>query len=438
MTVFHHQGLWRQALLWMISLSSFFFISYGLANWITGLRSDVGVIVFAWEKQIPLWPWTIIPYWSIDLLYGLSFWLACSKRELNTLGRRLFTAQIICISGFLLFPLRFSFERPMLDGFFGMLFDLLMGFDKPFNQAPSLHITLLVILWDFYRKHLTAQWRWIMHVWFFLIGLSVLTTWQHHFFDLPTGILAGCLSIWLWPAHQRSPLAIKSPPKQWRWGGFYCLSAIGIALLATYFSGIVLLLYWLSIALLLVGLNYLLFGANGFQKNHHGRFAWAVWLLYAPYIAIAWVNSRLWTRKCHQVDHIIDNLYLGRIPDKTFLQQQPFSAILDLCAELPMPHYQGDYCLISILDMTVPSAHSLNKIVKQIDDYHQQHDNVLICCALGFSRSAVAIVAWLLWTQKAQSIAQAIDIVRITRPTVVINQTQRDNLQQWLNQLNEK
>jgi hypothetical protein len=36
----------------------------------------------------------------------------------------------------------------------GALFTLLMGFDKPYNQAPSLHIGLLVVLWAVYAQQL--------------------------------------------------------------------------------------------------------------------------------------------------------------------------------------------------------------------------------------------------------------------------------------------
>lgn len=231
------QGLLPRALLWLVCLGSFFFISYGLANWVTSLRSDVGSVVFSWEHNIPLWSWTIVPYWSIDLLYGLAILLATTKKELDTLVRRLLTAQIICVSCFLLFPLRFTFDRPALDGFFGLMFDILMGFDKPFNQAPSLHITLLVILWVFYAKHISKSWRWLLHSWFLLIGLSVLTTWQHHFFDIPTGMLVGCLCIWLWPEHTSSPLQTRSYPKQWRWTLIYLLSSLLIVSVGIYLGG---------------------------------------------------------------------------------------------------------------------------------------------------------------------------------------------------------
>lgn len=93
-----------------------------------------------------------------------------------------------------------------MQGFFGVWFDILMGFDKPFNQAPSLHIVPLMILWDFYRRHVPSSYRWIIDLWSLLIGVSVLTTWQHHFIDIPTGIWVGAFCLWLFPLSVVSPL----------------------------------------------------------------------------------------------------------------------------------------------------------------------------------------------------------------------------------------
>ena len=45
-----------------------------------------------------------------------------------------------------------------------------MGFDKPYNQAPSLHIALLVVLWVCYARYASGAWRWLLHGWFALIG----------------------------------------------------------------------------------------------------------------------------------------------------------------------------------------------------------------------------------------------------------------------------
>jgi len=163
---------WGRAALWLAFLGPFFFATYGLATWFTALRPEVPAIVFAWEHAIPFLPWTIVPYWTIDLFYALSLFVCASRSELDTHAKRLLTAQVIAIASFLLFPLRFTFDRPETGGVFGDLFRVLAAFDQPFNQAPSLHIAL--------------------------IGVSVLTTWQHHFIDLPTGALLGFFCLWLW------------------------------------------------------------------------------------------------------------------------------------------------------------------------------------------------------------------------------------------------
>ena len=107
----------------------------------------------------------------------------------------------------MLVPLRFTFSQPETHGIVGFLFAMLTGFDKPFNQAPSLHIALLIILWVLYARHVPRWALWLLHPWFVLVGVSVLTTYQHHFIDLPTGALLGFLCLWLWPEHAASPLA---------------------------------------------------------------------------------------------------------------------------------------------------------------------------------------------------------------------------------------
>ena len=140
-------GLLKPAVLWLLLLAPLFFSTYGFATWVTSQRSDVGTLVFGWETHMPFWAWTIVPYWSIDLLYGFSLLLPSTRHELKHHALRLLSAQVIAVSCFLIWPLRFTFERPELDGVFGWLFAVLAGFDKPFNQAPSLHIALLVILW---------------------------------------------------------------------------------------------------------------------------------------------------------------------------------------------------------------------------------------------------------------------------------------------------
>ncbi|WPN98292.1 phosphatase PAP2/dual specificity phosphatase family protein [Pseudomonas sp. MUP55] len=418
-------GLFKPALLWLLLLAPLFFSTYGLATWVTNQRSDVGTLAFGWETHMPFWAWTIVPYWSIDLLYGFSLLLPSTRHELKQHALRLLTAQVIAVSCFLIWPLRFTFERPELDGVFGWLFAVLAGFDKPFNQAPSLHIALLVILWVMYQRHTQGFWRWVVHGWFALIGVSVLTTYQHHFVDLPTGALAGWLCVWLWPVEHASPLlsARLTRDRKRGWlGARYGLGALALVLLALTLGGWGLWLLWPAVSLALVAANYWLLGAEGFQKRDDGQLTPAARWLYAPYLAAAWINSRLWTRRHPQPDLIVDNVWLGRIPAQG--EQQPFKAIVDLCAELPI-HPQGRaYQCMPVLDLIAPTAAECRQAAEAIERL-RSNGPLLVCCALGYSRSATAIAAWLLHTGRATTVDQALAIIRTARARVVLHPAHR-------------
>lgn len=427
MSTVREPGLIRRGVLWLLLLGPLFFLSYGLSNTFTAGRSDVGSLVFAWESSIPLWPWTILPYWSIDLLYGLSFLLPLSRLEMDRHALRLLSAQLICIAGFLLWPLRFTFERPELQGVFGWLFDVLMGFDKPFNQAPSLHIALLVIIWAMFARHTRGRLvRWLLHGWMGLIGLSVLTTWQHHFIDVPSGAVAGALCVWLWPVEGRPVLGSLQPTRdrrRWRLAAYYALGSAVLGGLALYAGGIALLLLWPALALLMVALNYAVLGVEGFQKGPSGQLSYAARWLLAPYLIGAWLNSRWWTRRHPQADEVCEGVYLGRVPARG--QAASFAAVVDLCAELPAAHTPGQaYCSLPCLDLVVPSAERCLEAAQAIERLRQQGP-LLVCCALGYSRSACAVAAWLVLGGRCQNAQQAQQLIAQARPGVVLHPAHR-------------
>ncbi|AVE06284.1 serine/threonine protein phosphatase [Pseudomonas palleroniana] len=422
-------GLLKPAVLWLLLLAPLFFSTYGFATWVTSQRSDVGTLVFGWETHMPFWAWTIVPYWSIDLLYGFSLLLPNSRHELKQHALRLLSAQVIAVSCFLIWPLRFTFERPELHGIFGWLFAVLAGFDKPFNQAPSLHIALLVILWVMYQRHTRGLWRWLVHGWFALIGISVLTTYQHHFIDLPTGALAGWICVWLWPVEHPSPLLnarLTHDPRRWRLGVRYGLGAVVLVILAFVLGGAWLWLLWPAVALGLVKANYFVLGAPGFQKRADGRLTPAARWLYAPYLAGAWINSRLWTRKHPQPDLIVDNVWLGRIP--TIQEQDSFTAIVDLCAELPINPQGRAYQSIPVLDLIAPTPAECRQAAQAIE-HLRLNGPLLVCCALGYSRSATAVAAWLLHSRRATTVDEALAIIRTARSEVVLHPAHREALE---------
>lgn len=412
---------WRRALLWLVLLGPFFFASYGFANWMAGRHAALPVMAFAWEAHIPFVPWTIVPYWSIDLFYAISFFLCRQRLELDRHALRLFSAQVIAVACFLLWPLRFSFERPEIGGVFGWLFDVLLGFDKPFNQAPSLHIVLLIVLWVKYAQYLQGAWRWLLHGWALLIGVSVLTTFQHHFIDVPTGLLAGWLCVWLWPEQGTPPLRAwrtARDPKRWRLASLYLLGAAVLLVPVVMLGGAALWLLWPVVSLLLVALAYAGLGTAVFQKRADGRLTMAARWLLAPYLAAAWINSRLWTRGAPQPVEVAGGVWLGRIPCAAL--PAPLRGVVDTCAELSCHAPGAGYASVPMLDLVVPSPAQLAEAADAIERL-RAHGPLLVCCALGYSRSAASVATWLLRTGRVCSAAEAVGRVRAARPSIVLH-----------------
>ncbi len=421
---------WRAAL-WLLLLGPFFFISYGGANWFASTQEHVGYIVFDWERQIPFVPWTIIPYWVIDLFYAISLFICTSKDELDGHARRLLTAQVVAVCCFMLFPLQFSFDQPQAEGVFGGLFAALYSFDRPFNQAPSLHIALLVILWKLYWEHLPRRFHLLLHLVCVLIAISVLTTYQHHFFDIPTGALLGWFCIWLWPDEGISMLQPSEEEKSRSIAGWYLLAALVMAWVAIAVGNTMLWLLWPAVSLLFVALFYVVIGGKGFQKDAHGRMSVAAKSLLFPYLVGAWVNSRLWTLRSEPAVHIDAEVWLGRFPSRNDIRSAGYVGVIDMTAELPAPGMVENWCCEPCLDLLMPSADRLIAAAELIESRCLQGKGaVLVACALGFSRSAMAVAAWLLRTKRAGSVDEAIEMIRARRPEIVLGEQHRQLLQE--------
>ena len=421
----------KHSLAWLALLAPIFFLSYGWANQLAASRGVTASIVFGWEGIIPFLPWTIIPYWSIDLMYGLSFLALRSPREVNHHGLRLLSAQLISVAFFVAFPLRFSVDKPATEGLFGALFDALAGFDLPYNQAPSLHISLLVIIWWSLVRHATPGRRWLWHGWALLVAGSVLTTWQHHFFDVPTGMLVGLFALWLWPDQGDSPIfkRMEKSTRNRRLSLYYLLGASLCVLLAT-LGGWALWAIWPAVSLSLVAFNYARAGAEGFQKQD-GRQSLPVRWLLAPYRLGAWINSRIWTRQRPAPDQITEQIWLGRIPDRSELKRSHFDALLDLTAEFNTPEGVANYQSVPMLDLSVPDINTLRQAVNALETLRQDGQRILVCCALGYSRSALTLAAWLLQSGACNSVDQALATIKARRPGVVLSDVHRQLLKEF-------
>ena len=57
---------------------------------------------------------------------------------------------------------------------------------------------------------------------------------------------------------------------------------------------------------------------------------------------------------------------------------------------------------------------------------------LLVCCALGYSRSATAVAAWLLHSGRCGDVHSAVELIRQARPQVVLGPQHLTALQRLL------
>ncbi|ESY65117.1 phosphatase PAP2/dual specificity phosphatase family protein [Mesorhizobium sp. M0051] len=419
-----------RAVVWLGFLAPFFYLSYGFANWLASRRDDVGSIVFSWEHSIPFLAWTIVPYWSINVFYGLSLLLNDNRQGVDRLAGRYLMAQIVAVACFILFPLTATFVRPATTGLPGFLFAVLGGFDKPFNQAPSLHIALLVIIWDHWRHRLSGFLLPLWHGWCFLIGASVLTTWQHHFIDIPTGALLGFFALWLFPCSGVLPFSgfrLTSDAKARRLALYYALGgtlAVASAALGAFFWAVALLLLWPALALSIVACAYAGSGSKVFQKSADGGITLASRILLLPYRLGAWANIWAWTRNLPPQVAVANGVFLGRFP--TASEANGFGTVIDLAAELEKP--AGADCRwisFPMIDLLPPEMAIQQQATSALESARRD-GTVLVCCALGFQRSAGVVAEWLVATGRAETPTLAREkLIAVGRPVHLAETTER-------------
>jgi membrane-associated phospholipid phosphatase len=68
--------------------------------------------------------------------------------------------------------------------------------DAPHNLLPSLHAALTLILLDVYFRHTRGVVRVAIMMWFVLIALSPVLTYQHHVIDIAGGLVLAAFCFW--------------------------------------------------------------------------------------------------------------------------------------------------------------------------------------------------------------------------------------------------
>ena len=424
---------WRYRLLCLLGMGVVFYSTYGGANYLAGLRTDVPEVFWPWERQIPFWAWSIVPYWTLNLFYAGAFFCCQNRAQIHRLLQQLLLAQAIAVVCFIGYPLTFTWEKPLTDGLTGRLFSALAGFDQPYNQAPSLHIILTMVIGRFYWYRFATWARPLWLAWLLLIAVSVLTTYQHHFIDIPTGVLVGCLVLWLlpWQGNQAASFAVfrlpsnpfislpkpKRSPVHLRWVMLYASGAVVLSLLAFGLQAAWYGLLWPALALLWLAAVYGHADAAAWQKQATGKHTLAVSLFALPLRLMYRVNMAYWLRGKALSAQVTERIHVGSI-----LAAPDFHAVVDVCAEYPLAVMPSYYATVPMLDMVPADVAALRAAADALHQMlQQQNQPVLVCCALGYSRSVAVVLVYLLRQRHAHDLQAALKLLQQARPDMVVS-----------------
>ena len=334
---------------------------------------------------------------------------------------------------FIAYPLTFTWEKPLTDGLTGRLFSALAGFDQPYNQAPSLHIILTMVIGRFYWYRFATWARPLWLAWLLLIAVSVLTTYQHHFIDIPTGVLVGCLVLWLlpWQGNQAASFAVfrlpsnpfislpkpKRSPVHLRWVWLYASCTVVLSLLAFGLQAAWYGLLWPALALLWLAAVYGHADAAAWQKQATGKHTLAVSLFALPLRLMYRVNMAYWLRGKALSAQVTERIHVGSI-----LAAPDFHAVVDVCAEYPLAVMPSYYATVPMLDMVPADVAALRAAADALHQMlQQQNQPVLVCCALGYSRSVAVVLVYLLRQRHAHDLQAALKLLQQARPDMVVS-----------------
>ena len=412
-----------------VMLSLLFVVVYGGTNWLTAQRpsTDVHTWYFTWELTlIPYVPLLILPYMSMDLLFFMATFLCRDKREMRTFAKRVVFSIMTAAAFFLLLPLRLDWPaRPHAGGWFGDLVEqsctapFLMEY--PHNLFPSLHIVLCLLVANVYARHTRGIVRVFSCIWFGLIGISTLLTWQHHFVDIVGGLmLAGFAFHVFRESASPSPRAVVPNV---RVGCYYAVGAVMVLALAGAVGLWGAFLLWPAAGLGITAGAYFGLGPRIFRKTD-GRLPLSTRFVLAPILIGQYLSLVYYRRRCRAWDEAAPGVLIGRILSEKEAERavrQGVTAVLDLTAEFSQTaaFRALNYRNLPILDLTTPTPAQLQEAAAFIAE-EAARGTVYVHCKIGFSRSAAVVGAYLLTTERAATAEVVVDMLRRARPSIVI------------------
>lgn len=179
---------WPYKLSWFAVFAVAYVVFYSYPNFYPRVTPHL-LAQTAWEVQIPFLPWTFLVYCSDYVLAALVIARLNTPSSFHALVRRAFGALVLSGVVFWVYPT--AMERPAFMASGSSFIDAVVRFtqavDAPTNCFPSLHIgfTGLAIACLY---PLSRPLFWGFLGWGLAITVSVLTTKQHYFWDIPGGL----------------------------------------------------------------------------------------------------------------------------------------------------------------------------------------------------------------------------------------------------------
>lgn len=371
-----------------------FMVIYNFAAWYTSKAEKVPSFVFDFEKQIPFLPWSIIPYMTSGIFFCSVFFMCQNKGQLKVLTKRMLFVTAAAGICFVVFPLKFSLLKPETDGsILNYSFLFLKIFDSPFNQSPSLHIAYAFIFWTVFRN--LGKLRTFLMLWLILLGISTLTTYQHHFIDILSGTVLAHISFVIFPYRKYD-----FQYRNFHIANFYFLSGwilISTALfLDSFFNHFWLVLLWPALMIIIIGYHYQKNNVH-FLKDKKGNISLWRKIFYAPYLII---YRSFWKffRKNKKPIEILPRICISSRPDSKDLNNfeiSSYTLVYDLSAEMEETSALKkdlSYHPFPFLDIGTFDIHETQKLVTEITENYKKlptDGKILIHCTMGFTRSTV-------------------------------------------------
>jgi protein-tyrosine phosphatase len=215
--------------------------------------------------------------------------------------------------------------------------------------------------------------------------------------------------------------------------GYYALAAAACSQIARLAWPWTFIFTWPVFSFVLAAFGYAGFGSRIYRKEK-GVLTFLTKMLMAPLLFAQWLSWKHYRRKSDRWNAITSNVWIGSVPtsqDALDAVTAGVTSVIDLTVEFSAceTFRKLRYNPVPVLYLTAPSSTQLRVLARTIEA-EAQHGIVYVHCKAGYSRSAAAVGAWLLFTGRAGSVADAAAIMTAARKGIVIRREIRRALEE--------